>query len=180
MTIIAPKTSAWDCSDRAVVHRLYERVGRAVIHRVRRVVRREDVAQEILQESFVRLWSSGPRFESEGAAFTWVFRTSHRLALDHLRARFSHSDFVSAEELEALSTAASTQEAEAFQAQVLRKLVGRLSEEEASVFVFKVVDRMTLDEIADAVGVSSKTVSRVLARVEQKLAKFRGALHHVD
>ena len=174
----APAAAALDCSDRTAVHRLYQRLGRAVVHRVRRVVRRDDVAQEILQETFVRLWTAGPLFTSESSAFTWVYKTSHRLALDHLRSRFSNSAFVDNETLATLAGVPGTQEDEAVQQQLLHRVIGRLGDDEASFFVLKVVDQMTLEEIGTFAGVSSKTVSRVLARVDRKIAQFRGAQQH--
>jgi len=159
--------TAFDCTDQHVVTRLYERLGRVVVAKTRGIVGREDVAREILQETFTRLWEAGPRFASETAAYAWVYRTSHNLAIDYLRAAFTKSEPLP----EALVAAHRGDAAET--RQLLRKLLGKLSEEELSLYVYNVVDRMTHGEIAALGGISTKTVARHLQRIEEKIARAK-------
>ena len=168
--------ACWDCTDRDVVQGLYKRLGRAVIYRVARVVGRNDVAQEILNETFTRLWTSGPQFTTELAAFAWVYKTSHNLAIDHLRSAFSRS--VSIDDLESeVPLTSPSPEDEAARVQLLSRCLERLTPLEGSVYVYKIVDNMTLDEIGEWVGVSGKTVSRMLAKIEGKLTRAKERLY---
>ena len=167
----------WNCADQAVVHRLYERLGRAVISRTQRLVRRADISQEILQETFVKLWDLGPTFASERAAFAWVYKASHNLALDYLRSSFTKSELRSSEALDDEISSGPQAHQEYENRDLIRRAVAKLTAEEASVLVLKVVDHMRLDEIAAFVGGSSRTVSRILLRVEGKLARAKVAMH---
>ena len=50
----------------------------------RQLVRREEVAQDIVQEAFVRLH---PRFEAVRHPRAWLYRTVHNLAVNHQRSQ---------------------------------------------------------------------------------------------
>lgn len=173
----AAVVSTWDCTDRKVVHQLYERLGRAIATRISRIVKRADVGQEILQETFVKLWHLGPTFASERAAFAWVYKTSHNLALDHLRSSFTRSDFRSAAELDEEETGVLSPGQAAENRDLLRRAVAKLTSEEMSVLIYKVIDQMTLDEIATFVGGSSRSVSRTMIRIEGKLERAKVMMH---
>ena len=166
-----------DCSQTDVVHALYKRMGQALIVRARRIVRRDDVAQEIVQETFVKLWDLAPRFVAEEAAFAWLYKTSHNLAIDHLRARFTRSVSLEDDGVGELAGRGAAADAAAETGQLVGRFLGKLTREEASVYIYKVVDRMTLDEIADFIGTSSKTVSRMLIKIDSKLARVMVGMH---
>lgn len=166
-----------DARQRQVVEALYQRTGRALASRVERVVGRSGVPEEIVQEAFARLWREALLFPSERAAFSWLYRTSHRLALDFLRGSANKLSAVDRfDDDAALPWAGDVEEAgkRHENRQLVRRLLARLPEDEADVFVLKVVDGMTLDEIAALNGVSSKTIQRTLARVEETFAKMKG------
>lgn len=168
---------AWDCTRSEVVQGLYRRLGRAVLLKVERVVKRHDVAQEILQETFAKLWQLGPTFQSERAAFAWVYKASHNLAVDHLRAAFTRTDLQSPERFDQSAARGTGADLALEQRQILARLVARLSEEEANVFLYREVDGMRLEEIATLLEVSTKTVGRILARAEAKLDRAKVSLH---
>ena len=41
-------------------------------------------AEDLAQDTFVRVWKYAPRFSSLGRGRSWVYRIASRLALDHL------------------------------------------------------------------------------------------------
>lgn len=170
-TILAGE--AYDCTRREVVHQLYSRLGRALVLRTERVTRRQDVAQEIVQETFVRLWNLGPKFANERAAYSWVYKTSHRLALDHLRSGFTRTELIAGDDLDEVQAGGARADRTSEDRQLLARLVARLGPEEADYFVLQVVDGMKHQEIAELAGVSTKTVSRILQRAEAKLERAK-------
>ena len=53
---------------------------------VYRLCRSNDITQDVVQETFLRLWERADRFDSEKATLsTWLHRIAHNLCMDHFR-----------------------------------------------------------------------------------------------
>lgn len=76
--------------DEEAVGLLYDRLGRSVYALCLRIVRDAGAAEELTQETFVRLWRSAASFDIErGRVSTWLLRIAHNLALNEIRRRQS-------------------------------------------------------------------------------------------
>jgi RNA polymerase sigma-70 factor, ECF subfamily len=65
---------------------LYDRYSRAVFSFAVRIVRDGRVAEEVLQEAFMRSWQQSGRFElNRGTYASWLLSITHNLAIDELR-----------------------------------------------------------------------------------------------
>jgi RNA polymerase sigma-70 factor, ECF subfamily len=174
--------SAIDCADPSAVRRLYEATGRAALSKTEHVVGRFDVAQEIVQEVFLKLWRDKLKFPTEKQAYAWVYKACHNAGIDHLRSAAvrlergapggegvpSLEDFASA--VEHMSA-----EDQSLRRQLVQRALVHLDEREAQVLGFWVLDGMTQDEIAEILGVSRKTIVRAVQSIETKLACFKVA-----
>ncbi len=67
---------------------LYEHYSSALYHIVLRIVRREEVAQEVLQDVFVKIWSQSKSYDvGKGKLFTWMSRIAKNAAIDKTRSK---------------------------------------------------------------------------------------------
>jgi len=58
-----------------------------------KVVRNNELAQDVLQESFVKIWKKSDTYDSSKAKlFTWLFRITRNTAIDKLRSVNTKSD----------------------------------------------------------------------------------------
>jgi len=92
--------------ERAFAH-LYKAVSPRLYGQCLRLVGREDLAQELLQEGFVRIWRKADRYSpAKGTPMTWMIAIVRNRALDHLRwSRARPEEIRDAEaQLEVLST----------------------------------------------------------------------------
>jgi len=72
--------------DRSVMAEIYDAYGAALYGVILRIVRNEVVAEDILQETFLRVWTKRAAFDgSKGTFFTWMLNVARNLAIDHLR-----------------------------------------------------------------------------------------------
>jgi RNA polymerase sigma-70 factor (ECF subfamily) len=72
---------------------LYEHYGDTLYGVAFKVVRNEELAQDVLQESFVKIWKKGNSYDSTKAKlFTWLFRITRNTAIDKLRSLSTKSD----------------------------------------------------------------------------------------
>lgn len=72
--------------DPHVMAKLYDRYGRLVYSLIYRVVRDTGVAEDLVQETFLRVWNRAQSFDAErGALGPWILTVARNRAIDHLR-----------------------------------------------------------------------------------------------
>jgi RNA polymerase sigma factor (sigma-70 family) len=73
-------------SDEVALGELYDRFGRVAYGLARRILRDDALAEDAVQEAFLAVWRSAPRFVPERAkASTWLLTLVHRRAVDLVR-----------------------------------------------------------------------------------------------
>jgi RNA polymerase sigma-70 factor, ECF subfamily len=72
--------------DADVIGELYDRYGRLVYTVILRIVRDHAVAEDLVQESFLRVWSRAQGFDADrGALGPWILTVARNQALDYIR-----------------------------------------------------------------------------------------------
>ncbi|GGW23062.1 RNA polymerase sigma factor [Arenibacter certesii] len=72
---------------------LYEHYGDTLLGVAFKVVRNEELAQDVLQESFMKIWKNSDRYDPNKAKlFTWLFRIVRNTSIDKLRSVNTKSD----------------------------------------------------------------------------------------
>ena len=72
---------------------LYEHYGDTLYGVAYKVVRDEEMAQDVLQESFVKIWKNSDSYDATKAKlFTWLFRITRNTAIDKLRSISTKSE----------------------------------------------------------------------------------------
>ena len=74
--------------DPAAISSLYDRHARMLYSLIVRILRDRAEAEDVLQETFVRVWSRGDTYDSLlGSPAAWLTRIARNRAIDRLRAR---------------------------------------------------------------------------------------------
>jgi RNA polymerase sigma-70 factor (ECF subfamily) len=72
--------------DKKAIDALYDQYSPALYGIVLKIVRSEMVAQDVLQEAFVKIWSKGSSYDpSKGTLFTWMLNITRNTAIDKQR-----------------------------------------------------------------------------------------------
>ncbi|NJO00428.1 MAG: sigma-70 family RNA polymerase sigma factor [Bacteroidia bacterium] len=72
---------------RAFAH-LYDQYGAALYGVILRVVKAPEVAQEVLQDSFVKIWKNMDSYDpAKGSLFTWILQIARNTAIDKIRSK---------------------------------------------------------------------------------------------
>ena len=136
-------------------------------------------AEDIVQEAFVRLHRQVSRQGPQSVKHltTWLFRTAHNLTLDVIRRQSRRKRAT-----EAISDAAQTAEERAADemdalSEVLRREAGdaalrelaKLDDEQRQVVLLRIIQGMSLREVAEVAGIS---ISLVNYRLNQGLAEL--------
>ncbi|MEM9142342.1 MAG: RNA polymerase sigma factor [Bacteroidota bacterium] len=79
--------------DEKAISLLYEHYGDTLYGVAFKVVRDEEMAQDVLQESFIKIWKKSDSYDSTKAKlFTWLFRITRNTAIDKLRSTSTKTD----------------------------------------------------------------------------------------
>jgi RNA polymerase sigma-70 factor (ECF subfamily) len=72
--------------DRAALDLLYARTSAKLYGVVLRIVQRREVADDVLQDVYVRVWGQAGRFAPDkGSAIAWLATIARNIAIDHVR-----------------------------------------------------------------------------------------------
>lgn len=79
--------------DDKAISLLYDNYGDTLFGVAHKVVKDEDLAQDVLQESFVKIWKKADTYDpSKAKLFTWLFRITRNTAIDKLRSVNNKAD----------------------------------------------------------------------------------------
>ncbi|MEP3045064.1 RNA polymerase sigma factor, partial [Nonlabens ulvanivorans] len=68
--------------------RVYERYNEALRGIIFAVVKDDAVAEEVLQDVFMKIWNNSSSYDvKQGRFFTWALNISRNAAIDHLRSK---------------------------------------------------------------------------------------------
>ena len=151
---------------------------------VQRMVRDRDRAEELVQETFLRVYRHGHRYDPSRKFSTWIYTIAGNLARNDIR-RQRRSPVVRIETDDRLSggvsfvelaedTAARPDEAVVSRSmmELVERTVARLSPIHRQVFVMRELEDKTYEEIAEAVGCDLGTVKSRLNRARRAFARM--------
>jgi RNA polymerase sigma-70 factor, ECF subfamily len=141
-----------------------------------RVVRRHDVADDVVQEAFLRGHRALGSFDVTRPFGPWICRIAANLAVNHVRSPEAREEELPEDLGERPAAGADplggVLEREA--REVLEEAMGGLPPEQRAVFVLRAVEEMSYKEIADALSLSMGTVMSRLFRARARLADALG------
>lgn len=160
-----------DASDPGVVRELYARLGRPALGKTMRLVEKS-IAEEIVHDTFVKMWQAKMVFPNLRSAYAWVYRCCTNAAIDHLR---SQQNTDSQGETDDFVADAHDLEFQTMAREQWKYLLMKLKPEEASLFVYRYLEGLSQEEAAEVMNISRRTVNRLQGTVDAKLAKVKGS-----
>lgn len=74
--------------DKKTLEALYDMYCGSLFGIINRIVKEEEIAEDVLQDTFVRIWQSFEMYDaSKGRLFTWMSNLARNLALDKLKSK---------------------------------------------------------------------------------------------
>lgn len=163
--------------DQRALAQLVQRHGGWAARFAERMTGSPQIAEEVVQNAFLRLWNSAERWEGRSRFTTWFYRVLHNLAVDELRRRRSGHEELD----EALEDPAATPpqllEHERRAARV-RAALERLPERQRAALVLRHYEDCSQGEAAQILGISEGALESLLSRGRATLREqLRGELH---
>jgi RNA polymerase sigma-70 factor (ECF subfamily) len=158
--------------ERAAFRELVERYQAPLHSFVLRMVRRPSVAEELVQETFVRAYRAAARFRPEAAVSTWLFHIAARLAMNEA-ARAHNRRELAVEPPDMPSAKPGPQEAleQKELAAAVEAALAQLPPKQRAAVVLARFEGMSYREIAQVLEVSEGAVDGLLQRARLALSK---------
>lgn len=145
--------------DRSAFEELYDRYGRALFSVILEIVHSEADAENLLQDTFVKIWRNISRYEAtKGRLYTWLVVVARRIALDFVRsAYFSEKTKIQSTDT-AVSVSSPAPEMQRLEFIGLEKAVGTLEPNLRQVIDLQYFMGYSQQEVADETGIPLGTV----------------------
>lgn len=169
-----------DREDAAAFEELMRRYQRPLVSFLMRLTGNLDAAQDLAEETFVRVWQSAPRYRPSGKFTTWLFTIASRLATDRARrvqirravpldAPVADDERTLADTLPDASLAANEEVSRRQDAILVRSAVRELPLEQRTALALCEFQDLSYAEAAQAMGCSVKSVELRIYRAKQTL-----------
>lgn len=172
--------------DTAAFRSLVERYTRYAFALAFRFVADEDDAEDIVQDSFIRVWNNLAMFDERKKFSTWFYRIVVNLCYDRLRReRRWRSLFQVAkpdESVEGMDETADVHEKTANEdlAFHIRRFAERLPLKQRTVFILRDLQDLSIDEVAEIMHISAASVKTNLCYARQSLRRMMETLENKE
>jgi RNA polymerase sigma-70 factor (ECF subfamily) len=149
--------------DSAAMAGLYDRFGRIAYSVILSIVRDGGVAEDLVQETFLRVWNRAQTFDEERTALgPWLLAIARNRAIDYIRsasARMGRNAFeLDAHEHPSLFVDMERDVVNSDHARLIRKAIAKLSENQQKVIHLAYYEGLSQSEMADRMGQPLGTV----------------------
>lgn len=169
---------------------LLARYERPIFSLLFRMVRDRELAEDLAQETFIKVLNNIDRYSADFKFSSWLFKIANNVAIDHLRRRqietVSIEGSPNAETMDAEKATAITivsqaesplEELESRElGSAIERAIGQLRPEYRSCILLRHVEAYSYEEISEMVGLPLGTVKTYIHRARQEL---RDALEEV-
>ena len=149
----------------------YRRYAPALLRKAERLLQNRHDAQDVVQGLFLDLLQRDDRPEMD---LPYLYRALTNRCLNMLRDHSTRRRLLSLHDVVLRGPVRVTCEERVVDLDLLTKLAGALDQESAEILVYRFVDDLGQEEIAELLGLSRKTIGQRLARIRDAIAALSG------
>jgi len=152
-----------------VFKQIFEANSKKIFHLCYGYTGDDDAANDLLQETFLKVWQNLDKFRNQAMISTWIYRIAVNTCLTYLRSEKRQAK----DELTPLIAETKIEEVSEKTEQValLYKCISKLEESER-IIITMVLDELPYPEIAEISGISEGNLRVKIFRIKQKLTEL--------
>lgn len=160
--------------DTSAFNKLYNLYGKKLYLQIFTMTKSADVAEELLQDVFMKVWDNRGTIDIEQSFQAWIHTISRNLVYTHYRKaakdqKIQEQLYLHFEQLYHLDVDVDIREK---QEALLNRAMGELSPRRQQVFMLCKIERKSYLEVADLLGISVSTVSNIMVKSNQQIRNF--------
>lgn len=129
----------------------------------------DDTANDLMQETFLKVWQNLDKFRNQAMISTWIYRIAVNTCLSHLRVEKRQAKDELTETI--IDTKAEEFSEKNEQVALLYQCISKLEENER-IIITLVLDKVPYPEIAEISGISEGNLRVKIHRIKQKLTEL--------
>lgn len=149
---------------------LFENTSKSVFQYILRFVNNREVAEDILIETYIKVWNSANKFKGDSSVFTWILGIARNLTMNEIRKRdyrlidLTDNKFISAEQIN------STCQKEI--SEIISKALTKLSPKHREVLDLIFIQELTYEEISILLNIPINTVKTRIFYAKEEIRKI--------
>ncbi|GJG27131.1 DNA-directed RNA polymerase sigma-70 factor [Segatella bryantii] len=157
---------------------LVKQFSQSLYWKIRQIVLSHDDADDVLQNTFIKVWNNLDQFEGKSSLSTWLYRIAINESLDFLRKKKQELDI----DIDADVSVANRLLADDFfdgdeMQALLQEAISRLPEKQRVVFNMKYYDGMKYSDMSKILGTTEGALKASYHIAVQKITEFLKAHH---
>ncbi len=196
--MIVPREICEELSDREIIRKsleqvdffscLYERYEKRLLRYIRRLTALpEDEVEDLLQESFIKVWENLNAYDPHLKFSSWLYRIVHNHVISYVRKKKSYGKDRKVEWTESRLLNLPDEDSGAWEGEepepeeLVHELLDHLPLKYRQVLVLKFLENMSYSEISDILQLPEGTVATRINRAKKAFAKSSAGRHiHFD
>jgi len=162
-----------DSRQEALIRRAYETYGHLVLRRCQLLLRDPDLAQDALQEVFMRVFKYSEKFKEVQAPIAWLYRVSTNVCFTMLsqnkRKKYQQEEDALTQDLMNSNVANAALGEKA----ILMKFLQEFDEKTRTVALLHLVDELPQERIGELTGWSRQTINKKLKKINQVVEAYQ-------
>lgn len=140
---------------------------------IRRIVVEHEVAQDVLQETFIKAYQNFHQFKQDSQLYTWLYRIATNEALQQVNKmkRMQKADDDAEYYMQNLAADNAEHDAEEIQI-LLQKAIQSLPEKQKLVFTMRYYDELPYEEMSKVLDMSVSTLKTNYHYAKQKIEEY--------
>ncbi|TXH20709.1 MAG: sigma-70 family RNA polymerase sigma factor [Chitinophagaceae bacterium] len=159
-------------NDVAAFDILYNKYHIAIYNNVLKLTRNPIIAEDIVQETFIKLWEKRNTLDINKNISGWLFLVSHNLTIDYLRKQVKEIAREVLPENISVNHADEELKATEEQWQILEDAIQLLSPQKKKVFELCKLQGKTYEQAANELGISKHTIKEYLSEAVMFIKKY--------
>ncbi|WP_353778156.1 sigma-70 family RNA polymerase sigma factor [Winogradskyella sp. 3972H.M.0a.05] len=141
-----------------------------------RMLKHREEAEEVSQDTFIKIYKSLNKFKGDSKFSTWVYKVTYNTCLDRIKKlkrtqSTQQIDEFTEHQIKTLDSALDRIEAKE-RKEALRKCIERLPSEDSFLVTLFYFEELSLEEISEIVGLTPNNVKVKLHRSRKKLLRI--------
>lgn len=134
---------------------LVNKYKRRLYHHIRRIVENHDDTDDVLQNTFIKIYENFDLFREDSKLYTWLYRIATNEALNFLKSKKTRNIFFGNKDNFISNQQSETNEPDGEQIQkILHKAINQLPEKQKIVFFLRYYEELKYEEISEILATS--------------------------
>ena len=139
-----------------------------------RMLKHREEAEEVAQDTFIKVFKSLDKFKGDSKFSTWIYRVTYNTCLDRIKKNKKYINDVAIDDftfnkLDVIDNALENMIKKEKQ-ELIKKCITKLPEDSSAILTLFYFEELSLDEISKIINMETNTVKVKLFRARKKLA----------